>query len=51
MALWRLAHQGQAIRFVFDSASRSILTALPREDSADYLSAKAGDPSAAGATP
>ena len=34
---WLLAHEGRAIRFVFDRRRRSILTALPPEDSAEYL--------------
>ena len=34
---WLLAHEGRAIRFVFDRRRRSILTALPPEDSAEYV--------------
>jgi hypothetical protein len=41
VALWLLSHEGQAIRFVFDRRRRSILTALPPEDSAAHLSARA----------
>ena len=37
VALWELDCQGQAIRFVFDSQCRGLLTALPPHDSADYL--------------
>lgn len=44
IAQWRLDHQGQVIRFVFDSRRRSILTALPPQDSADYLAAKQAEP-------
>lgn len=40
VALWQLEHQGQLIRVVFDSRSRSILTALPLEDSAGFMAAK-----------
>ena len=34
---WLLAHEGRAIRLVFDRRRRSILTALPPEDSAEYV--------------
>ena len=37
---WLLAHEGRAIRFVFDRRRRSILTALPPEDSAEFLSSR-----------
>ena len=40
VALWQLDHQGQTLRLVFDSRIRGILTALPREDSTDYLAGK-----------
>ena len=40
VALWQLTHQGQVIRFVFDSRQRSILTALPPADSPGYLASK-----------
>lgn len=40
VALWQLEHQGQLIRMVFDSRSRSILTALPLEDSVGFVAAK-----------
>lgn len=42
VAQWQLTHRGVAIRFVFDSRRRSILTALPPHDSAHYLVAKYG---------
>jgi hypothetical protein len=51
---WHLDHRGQVLRLVFDSRRRSILTALPPQDSAAYLSAKAraaGDGACHGATP
>jgi hypothetical protein len=41
IARWHLDHRGQVLRLVFDSRRRSILTALPPLDSADYLAAKA----------
>ena len=40
VALWQLEYQGQLIRLVFDSRSRSILTALPLEDSVGFVAAK-----------
>lgn len=40
VAHWWLTHDGQAIRFVFDRRRRCILTALPREDSAEYLASR-----------
>ncbi len=40
VAHWLLTHEGQAIRFVFDRRCRSILTALPLQDSADYQASR-----------
>jgi len=40
VALWELDYQGQSVRFVFDSQYRGILTALPEQDSTDYLATK-----------
>jgi hypothetical protein len=39
MQCW-LMHEGVALRLVYDRQQRSILTALPPEDSADFLATK-----------
>ncbi len=38
--LCKLTHDGIALRLVYDRQQRSILTALPSEDSADFLVTK-----------
>ena len=40
VAHWRLEFRGVMLRLVFDSRRRSILTALPPDDSAEYLLAR-----------
>jgi 1-aminocyclopropane-1-carboxylate deaminase/D-cysteine desulfhydrase-like pyridoxal-dependent ACC family enzyme len=40
MQCW-LIHEGVALRLVYDRQQRSILTALPAEDSAAFLAVKA----------
>jgi hypothetical protein len=39
MQCW-LTHEGRPLRLVYDRQQRSILTALPSEDSADFLATK-----------
>ncbi len=40
VAHWRLEFRGVMLRLVFDSRRRSILTALPPDDSPAYLAAR-----------